>query len=169
MPAGSETLTKWEPVGDINFDFVSSEVYFNHSELWVRLVDGRLDVAEHRDLVSHFAAVAGYAVHEEFAHPSQGTVWSREPVISDDNKSTFPCLIVALRVVRTASVRTRHQLRGCCAIPTVQQLPCYRCNFRKATGCQMARTPIWNPGHSGTKLGSSSGMSGPEEAIRVEA
>ena len=95
MPARSETLNKWEPVEGINFDFISAEVYFNHSDLWIQLVDGRVDTAEHRDLVFHFAAVAGYTVHEEFAHPSQLTVWGWEPVISEANKSTFPCLIVA--------------------------------------------------------------------------
>lgn len=94
MLDASETLAKWEPVENINFDFISADVYFNHSDLWVRLVDGRVDTDEHRDLIFHFTAVAGYAVHEEFAHPSQGTVWGREPVISDNNKSTFPCLIV---------------------------------------------------------------------------
>lgn len=110
MPVRSETLTKWEPVQDINFDFISAEVYFNHSDLWVRPVDGRVDVAKHRDLVFSFTAVAAYAVHEEFAHPSQGTVWGREPVISENNKSTFPCLIVAgSEWLDRLSVRTRHQ------------------------------------------------------------
>src|SRR5947209_15536975 len=135
MPARSETLTTWEPVEGINFDFISAEVYFNHSDLWVRLVDGRVDIAEHRDLVFHFAAVAGYAVHEEFAHPSQGTVWGLEPAISEDNKSTFPRLIVA---DSEWFERLRSELDinyGGAAIPTVQQLPSHPCNFRKATGC----------------------------------
>ena len=90
----SEKLAKWEPVEGISFDFISADVYSAHPDLWVRLIDGRVDVAEHQDLVFHFTRVAGYTVHEEFAHPTQGTVWGREPTISADRKATFPCLIV---------------------------------------------------------------------------
>ena len=153
MPAGSETLTKWEPVGDINFDFVSAEVYFNHSELWVRLVDGRLDVAEHLDLVFHFAAVAGYAMHEEFAHPSQGTVWSREPVISDDNKSTFPCLIVAesewferLRSELDINYEGAVQYRPCSNFPVIDVISARRPAVRwleRPSGTQDIPGPSW--------------------------
>jgi hypothetical protein len=90
----SEKLAKWEPVEGIDFDFISAEVYSAHQDLWVRLIDLRVDVAEHQDLVFHFRRVAGYTVHEEFAHPTQGTVWGREPTISADRKATFPCLII---------------------------------------------------------------------------
>lgn len=89
-----ETFVKWEPVEGITFDFISAEVFSSHTDLWVRLVDGRVDVLEHRDLIFHFSRVAGFAVHEEFAHPSQGTVWGREPVISPKCRATFPCLVV---------------------------------------------------------------------------
>jgi len=41
-----------------------------------------------------FHSVAGYTVHEEFAHPTQGTVWGRDPTISADDKGTFPCLTI---------------------------------------------------------------------------
>jgi hypothetical protein len=90
----AETLVKWEPVEGITFDFISADVFSAHSDLWVRLVDGRVDVLEHHDLIIHFSRVAGFTVHEEFAHPTQGTVWGREPVISPVCKATFPCLIV---------------------------------------------------------------------------
>jgi hypothetical protein len=89
-----EKLAKWEPVEGITFDFSSAEVYSMHPDMWVRLIDGRVGVAEHQDLIFHFTRVAGYTVHEEFAHPTQGTVWGREPIISADRKATFPCLIV---------------------------------------------------------------------------
>jgi hypothetical protein len=90
----AETFAKWEPVGGINFDFISAEAFFAHPDLWVRLIDGRVDVLEHHDLIFQFSRVAGFTVHEEFAHPSQGTVWGREPVISPECAATFPCLIV---------------------------------------------------------------------------
>jgi hypothetical protein len=90
----SETLAKWEPVEGISFDFISAEVYSAHPDLWVRLIDGRVDVTEHQDLILHFTRVVGYTVHEEFAHPTQGTVWGREPTISADRKATFPCLTI---------------------------------------------------------------------------
>lgn len=89
-----ETLVKWEPVEGITFDFISAEVYFFHADLWVRLIDGRVDVLEHHDLIIQFSHVAGFAVHEEFAHPTQGTVWGREPILSTERKATFPCLVV---------------------------------------------------------------------------
>jgi hypothetical protein len=90
----AETFVKWEPVEGITFDFISADVFSAHSDLWVRLVDGRVDVPEHHDLIFHFSRVAGFTVHEEFVHPTQGTVWGREPVISPECKATFPCLIV---------------------------------------------------------------------------
>jgi hypothetical protein len=90
-----ETLVKWEPIEGISFDFISAEVFSTHTDLWVRLIDGRVDVPEHHDLILHFSRVAGFTVHEEFAHPTQGTVWGREPVISSEYKGTFPCLVVA--------------------------------------------------------------------------
>jgi len=89
-----ETLMKWEPVEGISFNFISADVFSAHPDLWVRLIDGRVDVPEHHDLVFQFGRVAGFTVHEEFAHPTQETVWGREPVISPENKATFPCLVV---------------------------------------------------------------------------
>ena len=91
-----EALARWEPVDGISFDFISADVYSSSAplELWVRLIDGRTDVSEHCDLIFHFDRVAGYTVHEEFAHPTQGTVWGREPTIAAELKATFPCLIV---------------------------------------------------------------------------
>ena len=90
----AETPVKWEPVDGISFDFISAEVFSVHPDLWVRLIDGRVDVPEHHDLIFHFSRVAGFTVHEEFAHPTQGTVWGREPVISPECKATFPCLVI---------------------------------------------------------------------------
>jgi hypothetical protein len=91
----AETFVKWLPVEGITLDFISADVFSAHVDLWVRLLDGRVDVLEHHDLIVHFGRVAGFTVHEEFAHPTQGTVWGREPVISSKCKATFPCLVVA--------------------------------------------------------------------------
>lgn len=66
-----ETLVKWEPIEGISFDFISAEVFSTHTDLWVRLIDGRVDVPEHHDLILHFSRVAGFTVHEEFAHPTR--------------------------------------------------------------------------------------------------
>jgi len=90
----TEILTKWQIVDGITFDFISAEVFSSYPELSVRLIDGRRDVSEHRDLVFQFTRVVAFTLHEEFVHPTQGTVWGREPFISEDNKMTFPCLIV---------------------------------------------------------------------------
>jgi hypothetical protein len=94
MIDATETLAKWEAIEGINFDFISAEVFSSHLSLWVRLIDGRVDVSEHRDLIFQFKRVAAFTVNEEFAHPTQGTVWGREPFISAEDHATYPCLIV---------------------------------------------------------------------------
>lgn len=94
MLDNSESIAKWEAIDDFSFDFISAEIQFDFPRLYIRLIDGRTNIDQHQDLVFRFDRVAAFSMHEEFVHPTQGTVWGREPIISTKRKSTYPCLIV---------------------------------------------------------------------------
>jgi hypothetical protein len=91
----SDTITRWEPIQGIEYEFISAEVHIDFPSVRVRLIDGRVNVDPQRDLVFHFFRSAAFTLHEEFVHPSQSTVYGREPTISQAERYTFPCLIVS--------------------------------------------------------------------------
>lgn len=90
-----ETCEKWEPVEGINDGFISAEIAGEFPDLYIRLIDGRCDADTHRDLLFHFDHVAAFWLHEEFVHPTQGTVWGKPPLISEERPVTFPCLLIS--------------------------------------------------------------------------
>ena len=90
----AETLTPWRPVEGISFSFVGAEVWSDYPRLCLRLIDGRTDVHEQQDLCVVFRRAPAYTVHEEFVHPTQGTVFGREPTIGYGSRHTCPLLTV---------------------------------------------------------------------------
>jgi len=164
----TETLVKWEPIEGISFDFISADVFSRHLDVWVRLVDGRVDVPEHHDLIFQFSRVAGFAVHEEFAHPAQGTVWGREPVISPECRATFPCLIVtgsqwfkSIGAEIEINYQGAKQYRLCTNFPVVDVIssaaPTVRWHVRSKSA-QEVPGPPWL-GHDPVRAGERSQMS----------
>jgi hypothetical protein len=90
----AERFERWTPIEGLSGSFISAEVWIDFPAVGVRLVDGRVEVNRHRDLIVLFEDVAAVRVHEEFVHPTQGTTWGREPTVSASDHNTFPCLIV---------------------------------------------------------------------------
>lgn len=122
----NERLEKWVPIEGISDAFISAELWFDFPNLGIRLIDGRVERDQHRDLVLLFKNVAALRVHEEFVHPTQETTWGRKPAMSELDPNTFPCLIVydssllkELRDELEINYRGARHYRLCTGFPVV--------------------------------------------------
>lgn len=155
MPKVSESLSKWEAIEGIRFDFITAEIHYDFPTLHVRLVDGRVNVEVHEDLVFRFEQVDAFTMHEEFVHPTQGTVWGKEPIISAECPGTYPCLIVAgsewfecLRDELEIHHKGAIHYRLCTDYPVIDiasPTPPTVSWYRRSRTAQDAVIPIWSP------------------------